>query len=184
MAVTLECAKAQCSGDAALIVGGFSLCGDHKGDYMEVAAAFYEQMTVEQLQAMAGAISPLMTAFYEQGGAIPGQPPAPPASLGPRPGTPLPGSVQVGIVLTYDRDAGKTFVETIEAGKTFVETMAVFQVIVPQPLEEGDRQDHPVTAEEFGRPRTMSITMPSGQIKIDMRTGEMRKLLTPGGGPS
>jgi hypothetical protein len=28
----------------------------------------------------------------------------------------------------------------------------------------------------------MSITMPSGQIKIDMRTGEMRKLLTPGSG--
>jgi hypothetical protein len=160
--VTLECAKAQCGDDAAVVIGGFSLCGEHKGDYMEVAAAFYEQMTVEQLQAMAGAISPLMTAFYEQGGAMSGQPPAPPT----------PGSVNVGIVLTYDR----------EAGKTFIETMALFAVIVPQPLEEGDRQDHPVTAEEFGRPRTMSITMPSGQIKIDMRTGEIRKLLTPGGG--
>ncbi len=168
--VTLECAKTQCSDDAVMVIGGFSLCGEHKGDYMEVAAAFYEQMPVEQLRAMAGAISPLMAAFYEQGGAMPGQPLPPPA--------PAPGSVNVGIVLTYDREAGSA------ARRTFIETMALFQVIVPQPLEEGDRQDHPVTAEEFGRPRTMSINMPSGQIKIDMRTGEIRKLLTPpGGGP-
>jgi hypothetical protein len=64
--VTLECAKAQCGDDAALIVGGFSLCGDHKGDYMEVAAAFYEGVTVEGLQNIARAIFPLAAAFDEQ----------------------------------------------------------------------------------------------------------------------
>jgi hypothetical protein len=157
--VTLECAKARCGDDATLIVGGFSLCGDHKGDFMEVAAAFYEGMTVEDLQGIAGAMAPLARSFYEQG-----------IAMAPEPPPPAPGSVQVGIALTYDREVG---------GGRFVETMALFQVILPMPLDEKDKQDHPVTAEEFGRPRTMSITMPTGQIKIDM-TGQMRKLLTPG----
>ena len=163
--MTLECAKARCGDDATLIVGGFSLCGEHRGDFLEVAAAFYEGMTVEQLQGIAGAMAPLVSAFYDQGSGMVGPPPPPPP--------PPPGSVNVGIALIYERDVD---------GNRFVESMALFQVIIPQPMEETDRQEHPVTAEEFGRPQTMSINMPSGQIKIDMRTGEMRKLLTPGGG--
>lgn len=82
--MTLDCAFAilgdpeeACEEDATIIVGGFSLCEEHRGDWADVATAFYEQITVEDLERMAAAMSPLARAFYDLGNPTP-----PPGTIG------------------------------------------------------------------------------------------------------
>lgn len=86
--MTLDCAFNSCEEDATIIVAGFSLCEEHRGggDWADVATAFYEQITVEDLQAMATAMSPLARAFYGLGNPPPGTIGAPRAANEPREG--------------------------------------------------------------------------------------------------
>lgn len=83
--MTLDCSFDPCEEDATIIVGGFSFCEEHRGDWADVATAFYEQITVEDLQAMATAMSPLARAFYEHGVG------APPGTMGDQP-SPIPAN--------------------------------------------------------------------------------------------
>lgn len=84
--MTLDCAFDPCEEDATIIVGGFSLCEEHRDDWADVATAFYEQITVEDLERMAAAMSPLARAFYDLGQPAPGTIGVPRAPNEPREG--------------------------------------------------------------------------------------------------
>ena len=67
----LICAAMLCQEPAKVIVGGYSLCGDHQGDSGEVSMSYMEQVTAEQMkgtmESMISKVMPVLTEFIQSG---------------------------------------------------------------------------------------------------------------------
>lgn len=67
----LTCAALQCHEPAKVIVGGYSLCGEHQGNAEGVRQSYLEQVTGEQIksamESMISMVMPVVAEFVQSG---------------------------------------------------------------------------------------------------------------------